>query len=165
MHRTDIFDQSLYKMEIPKVQIIQIDSAITAVGKSFLGDYADSPRYATEVQKLLSNASIPFIPNKVLGVYYDNPESTPLAHLRSFQGFFLTEESRFIDPSLSRLSIQGNYLHTRVSGDPDKIVFEGYNAIFWHIQENGIALKSSAGYQISSFENNIVTIDIYMEIL
>jgi DNA gyrase inhibitor GyrI len=152
-------------MENPQVKEIEIDTAIVAVGKSFIGDYAASPKYASEVKSILAAAPLPFIPNKVLGVYYDNPENTPVENLKCFQGFFLENENDFIPPALSKLTLKGKYLYIKVSGDPTKIIFDGYNAIFGHIQENGIALKSSAGYQVSTFENNVVTIEIYMEVL
>jgi DNA gyrase inhibitor GyrI len=151
-------------METPIVNVVHVEAAITAIGKTFVGDYSASPKYATEVQKLLRDASISFIPNKVLGVYYDNPENTPVENLTCFQGFVVHDEN--VAPAgLSKLSLQGKYLHTKVSGDPAKIIFDGYNALFSYIQEKGIALKSSAGYQVATFENNVITIDIYMEIL
>jgi hypothetical protein len=152
-------------MEKPQVKVIQLDTGITAVGKSFVGDYSASPQYASEVQKLLTAAAIPFIPNKVMGVYYDNPETSPIESLKCFQGFFLEDKESHLDPALSRITLKGKYLYTKVAGDPAKIVFDGYNALFGHIQENGIALKSNAGYQISTFENNVVTMEIYMEVL
>jgi hypothetical protein len=152
-------------METPTVNIINIETPITAVGKTFVGDYSASPTYAMEVQKLLADASISFIPNKVMGVYYDNPENTPVENLRCFQGFVVPDPNIFVGAVLSKLVLRGKHLHTQVSGDPAKIIFDGYSALFGHIQEKGIALKSNAGYQISTFENNVVTIDIYMEIL
>lgn len=152
-------------MENPPVKVVRLEPAITAAGKTFIGDYSASPKYAAEVQNLLTAASIPFIPNKVLGVYFDNPETTPAEDQRCFQGFLLENESRVIDPPLSSLSLAGKYLYTKVSGDPGKIIFEGYNAIFSHIRERGVVLKSNAGYQVSTFENNMVTVEIYMEIL
>lgn len=152
-------------MENSAVQIIQVNLPMVAVGKSFTGDYAASPVYAAEVQKILRASGTPFIPNKVIGVYYDNPETTPAESLRSFHGFFLEGKGHVIDPGLSKLSLKGKYLYTKVSGDPVKVIFDGYNALFSHIQENGIVLRSNAGYQISTYEDKTVTIEIYMEIL
>jgi DNA gyrase inhibitor GyrI len=152
-------------METPIVDIIQLESPITAVGKTFVGDYSASPKYAMEVQKLLTEASIVFIPNKVIGVYYDNPENTPPENLTCFQGFVVPDENVFTRRELSKIALRGRFLHTKVSGDPAKIIYDGYNALFSHIQEKGIALKSNTGYQISTFENNMITIEIYMEIL
>jgi DNA gyrase inhibitor GyrI len=152
-------------MESPQVKVVRIEPVITAAGKTFMGDYAASPKYAAEVQNLLTAASIPFIPNKVIGVYYDNPEVTRVEDLRCFQGFILENEPRSINPPLSRLTIAGKYLYTKVTGDPAKIIFDGYKALFSHIQENGVVLKSNAGYQVSTFENNMVTVEICMEIL
>jgi DNA gyrase inhibitor GyrI len=152
-------------MEKTIVKSINLNTPLTAVGKSFTGDYAKSPQFVKEVQEILSGTYTPFIQNKVLGVYYDNPEKTKSEELRCFQGVFLEDERDKFDPSLSKLTLSGNYLYTKVSGDPSKIIYEGYNAIFRHIQENGIALKSSAGYQVSTFENDVITIEIYMEVL
>jgi effector-binding domain-containing protein len=160
-----MFAGNLGDMENPQVKVVQIDTDIVAVGKCFVGDYAASPKHASEVQNILTAAAIPFIPNKVMGVYYDNPETTAVENLKCFQGFFLENQEQYIDSTLSRLALKGKYLYTKVTGDPGKIVFDGYNALFSHIQENGIALKSNAGYQVSTFENNIVTVEIYMEIL
>jgi DNA gyrase inhibitor GyrI len=152
-------------MEKAVVKTINLNDPITAVGKTFNGDYAKSPEFVMEVQALLTKTSTPFIPNKALGVYYDNPEKTKAEELKCFQGVFLQNETEKIDPSLSKLSLKGNYLYTKVTGEPSKIVYEGYNAIFGHIEEHGIALKSHSGFQVSTFENNALTIEIYMEIL
>lgn len=147
------------------VQAINLPTPITVVGKYFTGDYAKSPQFITEIQEILSKSSTPFIPNKFLGVYYDNPEQTKTEDLKSFQGVFLEKENTKLDPSFSKLKIEGNFLYAKVTGDPSKIVYDGYNAIFNHIQENGIALKSNAGFQISTFENNMLTVEIYMQIV
>lgn len=151
-------------MEKAIVQIINISRPITGVGKTFKGDYANSPNFVMKVQEILAKTSTPFIPNKVLGVYFDNPEKTKPEELNSFHGVFLQNENARFDPSLSKLSLKGNYLYTKVSGDPSKVIYDGYKAIFSHIHKNGIALKSSAGFQVSTFENNAITIEIYMEI-
>lgn len=152
-------------MEKVIVKNINLDSPLIAVGKSFTGDYAKSPQFVTEVQTILAKTYTPFIPNKVLGVYYDNPEKTKPEELKCFQGVFLEDDRDTFDPSLSKLTLNGSYLYTKVTGDPTKTIYEGYNAIFSHIQENGIALKSNAGFQLSTFENNTLTIEIYMEIV
>lgn len=147
------------------VKVVQIDKAITAIGKSFTGDYAASPKYASEVQNMLTEAGITFVPNKVMGVYYNNPESTATEKLKCFQGFFPENENYTPNPALYRVTLKGKYLYTKVSGDTAAIIFEGYSALFRYIQENGIALKSNIGYQVSTFENNLITIEIYMEII
>lgn len=152
-------------MENAMVKIINLNPGITAIGKNFIGDYANSPKFIAEVQAILAKTSTAFIPNKVLGVYYDNPEKTKVSELKSFQGVFIENYSGSYDPSLSALTLKGNYLYTKVSGDPGKIIYEGYNAIFNHIQQNGIALQSNAGSQVSTFENNTLTMEIYMEVL
>ena len=152
-------------MEKAIVKIVDLETPIKAVGKTFIGDYAKSPRYITDVQEALAKTSTAFIPNKAMGVYYDNPENTKPEELKCFQGVFLQNDADKFDPSLSKFILRGNYLYTKVTGDPSKIIYEGYNAIFAHIQQSGIALKSNAGIQISTFENNALTIEIYMEIL
>ncbi len=135
------FYLKMKKMENPPVQVVQVEPAITAVGKTFMGDYSASPKYASEVQNLLSAASIPFIPNKVIGVYYDNPETTPAEELRCFQGFLVENEPPFIDPPLSRLALAGKYLYTKVTGDPAKIIFDGYRRIIRPHSGKGSCLK------------------------
>lgn len=152
-------------MEKIPVRTVTLSSPIVAVGKMFTGDYVKSPQYVSEVQEILSATFTPFIPNKALGVYYDNPEKTKAEELKCFQGVFLQDNGDNFDPSLSKLTLKGNYLYTKVTGDPAKIVYEGYNAIFRHIQEHGIALKSHSGFQVSTFENNQLSIEFYMEIL
>ena len=152
-------------MEKATVKTINLDSTVIAVGKTFTGDYAKSPQFITEVQNILSKTSTAFVPNKALGVYYDNPEKKKAEELKCFQGVFLENGADKFDSSLYKLTLKGNYLYTKVAGDTSKIIYDGYNAIFSHIQEHGIALKSHSGFQISTFENNMLTIEIYMEVL
>ncbi|MEQ8425380.1 MAG: hypothetical protein RIA63_11770, partial [Cyclobacteriaceae bacterium] len=84
--------------------------------------------------------------------------------LRSFQGVFLSKPDQAADHSLIKLSLKGNYLYTQVSGDPLKSIFDGYGAMFKYIEQHKVKLKSNTGYQISTFENGIVTTEIYMEL-
>jgi DNA gyrase inhibitor GyrI len=142
-----------------------LSTPITAVGKVFIGDYAKSQQYVMELHDLLNQKSIPFITNKVMGVYYDNPQEKKPEDLKSFQGVFLNNPTQEVEPSLSKLSLKGNYLYTKVSGDPIKSIFDGYGALFKHIQENKVSLKSSTGYQVSTFENGAISTEIYMEII
>jgi hypothetical protein len=68
-----------------------------------------------------------------------------------------------VDDPLIEMSISGSCLYIKVSGDPVKSIYEGYSAIFNYIRENNIVLKSTAGYQVSTFENGIITTEIYMQ--
>lgn len=154
-------------MQTPEVKEIKPSTSITAVGKVFIGDYGKSQQYITEVQGLLNKKSIPFITNKVMGVYYENPQEKKPDELRSFQGVFLTNNSGIenIDFDLTKLSLHGKYIYIKVSGDPMQSIFDGYGALFNYIQNQKINLKSNIGYQISTFENGTITTEIYMEIL
>jgi hypothetical protein len=44
-----------------------------------------------------------------------------------------------------------------------KSIYDGYGALFTHIQQNNIKLESPTGYQISTFENGTVITEIYMK--
>lgn len=151
-------------MSIPQVHIISITRPITATGKIFQGDYAQAPKYISQIQQELEREGVSFLPNKVMGVYYDNPQETKTEDLKSFQGVFTGDEKHKAGSSLTSLSLSGNYLYVKVSGDPLKSIYEGYGALFAYIQENNIILKSPAGYQVSTFENEVITTEIYMEL-
>jgi len=151
-------------MDAVKVTTVVLEKPLTVVGKMFTGDYANSPAYVTEVQKELETQFIPFVPYKVMGVYYDNPQTTPAAELKSFQGVFVQDEGANINEPLTRLSLQGNYLYVRATGEPMKAIYEGYGALFSYIQAKSLTLESPAGYQVSTFENGGITTEIYMEI-
>jgi DNA gyrase inhibitor GyrI len=151
-------------MDAVKVKTVTLDGPLTVVGKIFTGDYANSPAYITEVQKELEAQFIPFVPYTVIGVYYDNPQTTPAAGLKSFQGVFVQDEGAKINNPLTRMLLQGNYLHVKVTGEPMKAIYDGYGALFSYIQANNVTLKSPAGYQVSTFENGSITTEIYMEL-
>jgi len=153
-------------MQNIEVQEIKLSNPITAIGKVFIGDYGNSQQYITEVHDLLSQKSIPFIDNKVMGVYYDNPQDKKPEELRSFQGAFLSNQSDIdkIDSTLTQLTLQGNCIYTKISGDPIQSIFEGYGALFNYIQDQKITLRSNSGYQISTYENGRITTEIYMEV-
>src|SRR6478672_8805946 len=103
-------------MQDPEVKEIIVSPPIEAIGKIFIGDYAKSPQYVTELHDLLNNKSIPFILNKVMGVYYDNPSEKKSEDLRSFQGVFLIHENDYCDRSFTKVSLKGRYLYTKVGG-------------------------------------------------
>jgi DNA gyrase inhibitor GyrI len=147
------------------VEKINLNVPITVVGKTFIGDYAKSPQFVTEVQETLAKTNTTFVPNKALGVYYDNPEKNKPENLRCFQGVFLQNETDDFDASLTKLTLKGNYLYTKKTGDPAKIVYEGYSEIFGYVHKHRFALKSHSAFQVSTFENNQLTIEFYMEIL
>ena len=151
-------------MTLPHVVVIRIDQHIESVGKIFYGDYANSPQWISEVHKELSLASISSLPNKVMGIYYDNPQEKNADQLRSFQGVFISDETARIPETLCRVSLTGDYLYVRVSGDPMKSLLEGYRMLFAHIRANSTDLESTAGYQISTFDSGIVNTEIYMKL-
>lgn len=152
-------------MQDPEVKEISISTPIEAIGKIFTGDYAKSPQYITEVYDLLNQKGIPFIPNKIMGVYYDNPTERKPEDLKSFQGVFPIHENENHDDSFTKLSLKGKYLYIKVSGDPIKSIYAGYDALFNHIQHHHVNLESNTGYQVSTFENGIITTEIYLKII
>ena len=151
-------------MTLPHVVVVRIDRHIESVGKIFYGDYSNSPQWISKVQKELSLASISFLPDKVMGIYYDNPQEKSADQLKSFQGVFISDATARIPDSLYRVSLSGDYLYVRVSGDPIQSLFEGYRMLFEHVRAASTDLESTAGYQISTFDSGMVTTEIYMKL-
>ena len=152
-------------MHKTEVKEVNIESPIKAVGKVFTGDYAKSPQFVMELQTLFKEQQIPFFENKVLGVYYDDPSKKMPEELKSFQGLFPSPEYTAQDTALEEISIEGKYICAKVSGNPPKSIYEGYDALFKFIEKNGVRLESTISYQVSSFENGIITTEIYLKII
>jgi DNA gyrase inhibitor GyrI len=150
-------------MSKPEVRIVELNEPIIVIGKHFKGDYSKSIEFITEVQKELADEGITFIPNKVFGIYYDNPQDTKADDLKSFQGVLPAKEFDQTSISLTTLEIDGKFIYTKVFGDPMNALMEGYGALFSHIQSENVQLKSNTGYQISTFENGELSTEIYME--
>jgi hypothetical protein len=146
------------------VTSIKVPEPMIVAGKIFQGDYWNSQGYITEVKGDLEKASIPFVQTKVLGIYYDNPNEKKPGELRSFQGVFITDQKAKLPDSLELLSMRGNFLYVKSTGDIMKSIHECYSALFKFISERKVILKSPAGYQVLTFENGEVTTEIYMEI-
>lgn len=151
-------------MSASQVTAINLHKPLTAIGKIFTGDYSKSSQYIMEIQKELTDAAIPFIQTKIMGVYYDNPNEKKAEELKSFQGVFVTDPNAKIPESLTTLSLKGNYLYVKATGEIMKAIHEAYGALFTHIAEKAITLKSPAGYQVSTFEAEGMTTEIYMEL-
>ena len=151
-------------MSKPHVQTVELKDPIKVVGKHFKGDYGKSIQYIEEVQHDLKNEGIAFIPNKVFGIYYDNPQDTPPDELRSFQAVFTENDFNETESSLTHVELKGKYLYKKVTGDPMNALMEGYGALFNHIQNQTLVLKSNTGYQVSTFDNGAMTTEIYMEL-
>ncbi|CAN5644561.1 hypothetical protein BH11BAC1_BH11BAC1_09710 [soil metagenome] len=151
-------------MSTSQVTTINLHEQLKVIGKTFIGDYSKSSQYIMEIQKELSDAGIPFIQTKVMGVYYDNPNEKKAEELKSFQGVFVTDPNAKIPASLTQLSLKGNYLYVKATGEIMNAIYEGYGALFIYIAEKAITLKSPAGYQVSTFENDEMTTEIYMEL-
>ena len=149
-------------MSNPQVTAIHLTEPITVVGKLFQGDYSKSQQFITEVITELTSASIPFIQGKVLGVYYDNPNEKNPEDLVSFQGVFAADPDIKLPNSLQALQLKGSYLYVKATGDIMTSIHEGYGALFSHISEHNVKLKSPAGYQVTTFENGTMTTEIYM---
>ncbi len=146
------------------VQQISIVNPIKAVGKTFTGDYSQSFAYIKEVQALLDALSVKWIPNKVLGIYYDHPAEKKPEDLRSFQGVFTEHDQSILTGTLSTLELKGSFLYTKVSGDPTQAIGDGYAALFEYIGQHSLQLRSNAGIQIVTFEKGIVQTEIYLEL-
>jgi hypothetical protein len=146
------------------VQIITIGDPIKLIGKVFTGSYSDASLYITAVQNELTSAEIPFIPYKICGIYYDDPEVTPAAEQRSFQGVVTEGNTDLSVTSLIAVDMAGTFLYTKVTGDPMQSIMKGYGDLFAYIQAHQTQLKSNAGYQVLTFTEGQVITEIYMEI-
>ncbi|MFC0516778.1 hypothetical protein ACFFGT_21405 [Mucilaginibacter angelicae] len=146
------------------VQVIALNDPIKLVGKVFTGSYAGASSYVTAVQNELTAAQIPFIPYKICGIYYDDPEVTPAAEQRSFQGVVTEGNADLSATSLTAIDMAGLFLYTKITGDPMQAIMKGYGDLFAYIQAHQAKLKSNAGYQILTFSEGLVTTEIYMEI-
>lgn len=152
MHMTEII-----------VKKLNITTPIKVVGRVFYGDYSKSAEFIQMVQSELNKEGIPWKPNKVFGVYYDNPNDKNMDELKSFQGVFIEDRHSIEFTNLLKLELRGYCAYAKVSGSIDAI-YDGYKAIFNYLRSNNLALKSNVGYQISSFENGVVDTEIYMEL-
>lgn len=150
-------------MSALQVSRVTIDNPIFIAGKMVQGDYAKSYEYVSQVQKELADASVPFIQQKVIGIYYDNPQEKKTEDMRSFHGVFISNDILLPD-SLIKMSLHGNYLYVKATGDIMKSIYDGYNALFAYIRQHNIKLKSPAGYQVATFADSVITTEIYMEL-
>ncbi|HEX8019472.1 GyrI-like domain-containing protein [Mucilaginibacter sp.] len=146
------------------VQIITLNDPIKLVGKVFTGSYSDASLYVTAVQNELTAAQIPFIPYKICGIYYDDPQVTPAAEQRSFQGVVTEGNTDLSATLLTAIDIAGQFLYTKVTGDPMQSIMKGYGDLFAYIQAHQTKLKSNAGYQVLTFTEGQVITEIYMEL-
>jgi hypothetical protein len=146
------------------VKVIEVKNPIRVIGKVFTGSYAGASSYVTAVQNELTAAQIPFIPYKICGIYYDDPQVTPAAEQRSFQGVVSEGNTDLSATSLTAIDMAGLFLYTKVTGDPMQAVMKGYGDLFAYIQAHQTKLKSNAGYQILTFTEGQVVTEIYMEI-
>jgi len=150
--------------EISNINTIGIDVPILLLGKHFTGDYSNSQNYVTEVQDLLKTEGIEHVPFKVMGVFYDNPQEKKVDELRSFHAVYPIDPVASEKSSLEKFLLHGNFLQVKIKGDPSKTIFEGYGALFSHIKEHNVQLKSNACYQIMSLENGQITTEILMKL-
>jgi effector-binding domain-containing protein len=151
-------------MSVPNVSTIIIDEPIISLGKQFTGDYSQSQQYVMDVQETLKKEKIDFIPFKILGIFYDNPQEKAATELRSFHALFPTANPKSTPDSLERIELKGKFLQVIVQGDPSMSIMKGYGALFNYIQQNNVQLKSNTGYQISTFEKGEMSTEILMEI-
>jgi DNA gyrase inhibitor GyrI len=150
------------KIEVEEIALI---TPIKVIGKVFYGDYGKAYEYIQSVQAELDQHSIRWKKNKVFGLFYDNPNEKKADDLKSFQGVFVEESENQLPSEIPfmTLEVKGKFLYTKVSGSIESI-YKGYEALFMHIATNNIQLKSNAGYQVSTFDGNIMLTEIYMEL-
>lgn len=146
------------------VQVIALNDPVKLIGKVFTGSYANALSYVTAVQNELTSAEIPFIPYKICGIYYDDPEVTPAAEQRSFQGVVTEGNDDLSGTSLTAMDMAGVFLYTKITGDPMQAIMKGYNDLFAYIQAHQTKLKSNAGYQVLTFSQGLITTELYMQI-
>ena len=151
-------------MTTPFVNTVTLNKPLVAAGKIFKGDYSNAQHYITDVQNELKEASVDFTPNKILGIYYDNPQNKKAEELTSFQGVFLQHANLKLPQGFNKIILSGNFLYVKVKGEPMKAIYEGYGALFSYIEKKNVQLKSPAGYQVSTFENGEITTEIYLEL-
>jgi len=137
----------------------------TALGKTFKGDYANSPAYIMEVMNDLARLGIESLPNQTIGVYYDDPSKKEAQLLMSFQGVFVTHTLKEVPSPFIQFSFSGKYLYIKLTGmDVMRMIYEGYNMLFNFIKTNSIKLKSPTGYQIFTNTGDGIVAEILLEI-
>lgn len=152
-------------MEAPSVSVVTITEPMLLIGKTFIGDYGKSREFVMEVQEIISRENIPFVPYKVVGIYFDDPREKAPDTLQSFHGVFPQGKHSIENSSLEKKEFSGRFLYVQLQGDPSKVIYEGYGAMFQYLQQHDMQLRSNAGYQISTFANGEITTEIYLEIL
>lgn len=162
--KTDTINKTIIMMDtLPEVQVIEVKQPIIAICKEFKGPYNKSTQYIAEVQKMLDKKGIDYKPNRVLGIYFDNPQEKAPEELRSYQGVPVENATEYdLSNSYFTYSLKGKYLYTKVTGNPSESIQQGYQALFSYIEQNDISLSSPAGIQISTFEEGAIVTEIYM---
>lgn len=149
---------------LPEVKRVTLEQEIIAILKEFYGPYENAPAYITEVQNYLQGKGIPFEQQKVLGIYFGDPQNDPPETLRSLQGPLVDAPHAVEPPHFVYRMKKTEYLLARVSGQPEKVIPAAYLALFNHMGLKKIRAGSSGGHQIVKMENGQVVFEIYLEI-
>jgi hypothetical protein len=145
------------------VQEIHLSEPITFVGKIFYGDYTKSHLYIQEVQAELDKHAIAWKKNSVFGIFYDDPREMQGSELKSFHGVFADSVPLLSATELTTITLSGKFVYAKAIGSIDSI-YEAYQAIFDFLGDKNLQLKSSVGYQVSTFDQGVITTEIYMEL-
>ncbi len=148
----------------PNVERITLQREIVSVCKEFFGPYENVKEYVTEVESYLRKNNIPFPPYNVFGVYFDDPSQKKPEELRSFQGVVVEKPVTVTAPYFLYTMKRGEYLYTKVGGNPAESIPAAYGAMFHFMETNKIMAGATGGHQHVTMENGEVMFAIYLEI-
>ena len=148
----------------PTVERITLQQEIVSVCREFFGPYENVKEYVTEVESYLRKNNIPFPPYNVFGVYFDDPSQKKPEEMRSFQGVVVEKPVTVAAPYFIYRMKRGDYLHTKVGGNPAESIPGAYGALFQYMGTNKIMAGASGGHQHVTMENGQVMFEIYLEI-
>lgn len=148
----------------PTVERIALQQEIVSICREFFGPYENVKEYVTEVESYLRTNNIPFLPYSVFGVYFDDPTQKKPGELRSFQGVVVEKPVAVATPYFIYRMKRGDYLYTKVGGNPAKSIPAAYGALFQYMTSNKIMAGATGGHQHVTMEHGQVTFEIYLEI-
>ncbi|MEN7547233.1 GyrI-like domain-containing protein [Rapidithrix thailandica] len=151
------------KTSISEVTVKTLNKSMLSICKEFYGPYEKSVEYIREVQDYLTDANISFQPFKILGVYFDNPSEKKPEELRSYQGVLVDTEVE-VQPPFFMYDLTGQYLHTKVVGNPQEIVNIAYQSIFQYVEEHKIVPDSPFANQIMSMEGDEFSVELLVRL-
>ncbi|MFP4544242.1 MAG: GyrI-like domain-containing protein [Bacteroidota bacterium] len=152
-------------MDLPSAEIkeVAIIHGIPSIVKEFRGPYEESPAYIEYVKEKLDDAGIDYIGDKVIGIYFDNPQGKDPKTLRCLAGVLTRDKKPVADP-LMNFELKGKYLYTKIAGTPKDAAYVGYMRMYDYVRENDIELESDTGIQITSYESGKYYSEIFMKL-